>query len=171
MIATTAASWNPDGKSLVVSGISNWGQKSPIKYESFRISADGTGRELIELDEDEHIVAVSPDGTQFLRYTTAHDAENRLVKVSYRLSRSDGTDVRPTLEADGEETFQAVRFTPDGKSVAYLRINPEETCLWAVDLDGKTRRKLVLRGRRDRRPTSAGRATASGWPSPSIPAG
>ena len=111
-------------------------------YETFRINADGSGREPLKIPAQDGVQDWSPDGAWVV--TTS----SRNAKIGWQLyvMRPDGNDQRQVTE--GGNPFYA-RFSPDGRRLLYSDgpAQPERRGIWVVDLDGKNRRRILPTGK------------------------
>jgi hypothetical protein len=134
--------WSPDGKQIILSvGTRDEARKQWV-YETFRVNADGSGREALEIPPEDCVQDWSPDGAWVVT------ASSRNAKIGWQLyvMRPDGRDQRQMTE--GGNPFYA-RFSPDGKRLLYsdgtMRLL-ERRGVWVVDVDGKNRRRVFPTG-------------------------
>ena len=104
--------WSADGKQIIFSvGKFDESRKQWVN-ETFRINADGSGREPLKIPAQDRVQDWSPDGAWLLT------ASSRNAKIGWQLyvMRSDGKDERQVTE--GGNPFYA-RFSPDGRRLLY----------------------------------------------------
>lgn len=124
----TSGFWSPDGTQIVLSSPNPRLRKSRV----VRVSPDGSGQVALPIPETDHVLDWSPDGRWFA--TKAFGPPIHLV-------HPDGTGRRLLFE-EGVSGL-SVRFSPDGRSIAYVR---DETVgdrsrfrVETSDLDGQHR--------------------------------
>jgi len=146
------AVWSTNGKQIIVSlGTYDESSKKWVN-QTFRINADGSGREPLKIPAEDTVQDWSPDGAWLVT------ASQRNARIGWQLyvMRPDGSDQRQITE--GGNPFYA-RFSPDGRRLLFsdgtLKLR-ERQGIWVVNLDGKDRRRVF--------PT--GNGTASGCWSP-----
>ena len=138
--------WSADGKRIILSVGHRDESRKQWVYETFRINADGSGREPLGIPDQDGVQDWSPDGAWVV--TTS----SRNAKIGWQLyvMRPDGKDQRQLTE--GGNPFYA-RFSPDGRRLLYTDgPSQERRGIWVVDLDGKNRRRIL--------PTDKGTASA-----------
>ena len=144
-----------DGKQIILSVGTHDESRKQWVFETFRINADGTGREPLKIPSQDGVQDWSPDGAWVV--TTS----SRNAKIGWQLyvMHPDGSDQRQVTE--GGNPFYA-RFSPDGRRLLYsdgpLRL-PERQGIWVVDLDGRIAGACSRPGKA--RPRRAGRPMAS----------
>ncbi|MDR3618041.1 MAG: sigma-70 family RNA polymerase sigma factor [Paludisphaera borealis] len=128
--------WSPDGKQIILSvGTLDESSKKWVN-ETFRINADGSGREPLKIPTEDGVQDWSPDGAWVV--TTS----NRNAKIGWQLyvMNPDGGNQRQVTE--GGNPFYA-RFSPDGGRLLYSDGPAKERRgVWVVGLDGKDRRRI-----------------------------
>jgi len=135
--------WSPDSKQIILSVGSFDESRKQWAFETFRINADGSGREPIKISSQDCVQDWSPAGGWIV--TTS----SRKARIGWQLyvMRPDGSEERQVTE--GGNPFY-VRFSPDGRRLLYsdgtLRL-PERQGIWIVDLDGKNRRRILPTGK------------------------
>jgi Tol biopolymer transport system component len=137
----TPAVWSHDGARLVLS--LGWRDevRDHWRFETYRINADGTGKEELKIPHEDGVQDWSSDGRWLL--TTS----SRGAQIGWQLyvMRPDGTDVRQITE--GGNPFYT-RFSPDGRSVLYSDGTSEDRRgIWVVDLADLTRRRVISTGK------------------------
>jgi RNA polymerase sigma factor (sigma-70 family) len=134
--------WSPDSKQIILSVGARDESRQQWAFETFRINADGTGREPIKIPPEDSVQDWSPDGAWIV--TTS--SRNARIGWQLYLMRPDGSEARQVTE--GGNPFYA-RFSPDGRRLLYsdgtLRL-PERQGVWIADLNGKNRRRLLPTG-------------------------
>jgi Tol biopolymer transport system component len=133
--------WSRDSKQLILSlGTLDDSQKKWV-YETFRINADGSGRERLEIPAQDGVQDWSPDGAWVVT-TSSRNAE---IGWQLYVMHPDGTNQRQVTE--GGNPFYA-RFSPDGRRLLYSDGPARERLgIWVVDLDGKNRRRIFSTGK------------------------
>lgn len=135
--------WSPDGKQIIVSVGTRDESRQQWVFETFRINADGSGRQLLKILPQDSVQDWSPDGAWIVT------ASSRSAKIGWQLyvMRQDGSDQRQVTEG-GNPLY--ARFSPDSRHLIYsdgtLRL-PERQGIWIVDLDGKNRGRLFPTGK------------------------
>lgn len=133
--------WTPDGKALVTHIW--WEDEGRNRFESWRFDADSKNPARLPFPDDESPVDVAPDGTLYLLtdfVEAGGDGQNRASALVVR--NADGNGRRVLVEGAGSHS--PARFSPDGKTVAYLHWkNPGRRTLWVVGLDGKGPKELL----------------------------
>ena len=133
--------WSADGKQIILSVSTHDDAKKQWVYETFRINADGTGREPLKIPSQDGVQDWSSDGAWVV--TTS----SRNAKIGWQLyvMHVDGTAERQVTEG-GNPYY--VRFSPDGRRLLYAD-GPAEPRrgIWVVDLDGKNRRRILATGK------------------------
>lgn len=156
-------SWADDGAELIVSA-TRFGL-APKGPQSWRIKADGSGREKLAAPATEVIWDRSPDGQWVVTSPSrgvAEEGADPLVQTHplyvMRVDGSDATLIAPagglSKTGRGGTTNAGLlvgpRLSPDGRKVAYIRTTAEidgetrqytrhEAKVWVVGLDGKER--------------------------------
>ncbi len=128
--------WSSDSKQIIVSAPSgDESRKSPV-FETFRINADGSGREPLKIPAQDSVLDWSPDGAWVVTSST------RNAKIGWQLyvMHPDGTNARQITE--GGNPFY-VRFAPDGRRLLYSDgASKDRRGVWIVGFDGKNRRRV-----------------------------
>ena len=111
-------------------------------YETFRINADGSGRQPLKIPDQDGVQDWSPDGAWVV--TTS----SRNAKIGWQLyvMHPDGSDQRQVTE--GGNPFYA-RFSPDGRRLLYSDGTTklvERQGIWVVQVDGKDRHRILPTG-------------------------
>ncbi len=133
--------WSADGKRLILSVGRRDESREQWVYETFRVNADGSGRESLKIPSQDGVQDWSPDGAWVVT------ASSRNAKIGWQLylMRPDGADQRQVTE--GGNPFYA-RFSPDGRRLLYSDGPAEQRRgIWVVDLDGKDRRRILTTGK------------------------
>ncbi len=150
--------WAADGRSLIVSakGEGTW-----------KVSADGSGREKLPIGDEDEVIDWSLDG-KILLVNSARDVppeakDAKVVQGVYAVT-IDGKTWTLVSKSEGPTLCWRHRISPDGKAVVYLRASERaflfrkgsETtvALWAVDVDGRNPR-LFFDDRREDGPFEA----------------
>lgn len=131
--------WAPDARQVIVS---TW-TEPPVVSKTWRMNPDGTGRVPLPVPEDELVTDWSPDGRWLLVVRRKADPAGGPNKPLF-LRHADGTGPRPLLEKNPIGSGLG-RFSPDSRSVAYVRINHEslEYSVRVIDVaTGRERRVL-----------------------------
>jgi RNA polymerase sigma factor (sigma-70 family) len=141
--------WSADGKQLILSAGRHDESRKQWVYETFRINADGSGREPLGIPDQDGVQDWSPDGA----WVVTTSSRNARIGWQLYLMRPDGKDQRQITE--GGNPFYA-RFSPDGRRLLYSD-GPalEREGIWVVDFDGKNRRRIL--------PTSKGTTASACW--------
>lgn len=132
------ATWSPDGQQIAFLRES---PNSRQKYQLMIIPA--TGGEERELGQVWHGLDWSPDGKTL---AVSDNQEPGMPTVIYLLSAS-GTERRAvTPEIAGQNIFEnKARFSPDGRSIAFVRWNTDQTSdIFTVELDNGKIRQLTF---------------------------
>lgn len=135
--------WSADGASFLLSEGTYDPEGKRWSHETFRMKADGTGRERLAIPAEDTVLDWSPDGAWVVT------ASSRNAKIGWQLylMRPDGTERRQLTE--GGNPFYA-RFSPDGRRLVYTD-GPwklADRCgIWVMDLDGKDRRRVLATGK------------------------
>ena len=103
--------WFPNGKTLLASGPAGPDQASSIWSISI------VGHELRKLRDNAEHASPSPDGS-LVAFITADKREIWLMNAN-------GDEPRKLLGLDRDATFFQVSWSPDGRRVAYLKINSD----------------------------------------------
>lgn len=152
----TRFAWSPDGSEVVYGD-----RKDDGSYRTYRIRADGNGREELPIPTTDIVMAWSRDGLWFAtssrRGMKATDSVLRAEYSTY-LMHPDGTGERRLLEAG--ESRNVLDFSPDGKTLL-LAVHElgeglaiRSTHLDMIGVDGRGRRTFLgPRGRE--RPSQA----------------
>ena len=137
--------WSADGRQVI---FSEW-TENPLSTKTWQMHADGTGRVQLPVPKDELVVDWSPDGRSLLIVRRNADAAEQLDGGPDKpifIRGVDGSGPRLLLEKNPAGSGLA-RFSPDSKSVAYVRINHR---LWEYGvriIDVATRReRQVMNG-------------------------
>ena len=133
--------WSHDGSQLVVSLGWRDEERDHWRFTTYRVKADGTGKEELKIPNEDGVQDWSTDGRWLL--TTS----SRGAKIGWQLyvMRPDGTNQRQITE--GGNPFYT-RFSPDGRSVLYHDGTSEERRgIWVVDLEGLSRRRVLSTGK------------------------
>ncbi len=133
--------WSTDGKQIIYSVSTHDDAKKQWVFETFRINADGTGREPLKIPSQDGVQDWSSDGAWVV--TTS----SRNAKIGWQLyvMHLDGTAERQVTEG-GNPYY--VRFSPEGRRLLYTDGPAEQRRgIWVVDLDGKNRRKILATGK------------------------
>jgi Tol biopolymer transport system component len=113
--------WAPDGRRVIVS---EW-TEDPLASKTWRMNPDGTGRVQLAVPTDELVVDWSPDGRRLLIVRRKDDPTGQLGPGPNKpmfLRHADGTGPSLLLEKNPGGSGLG-RFSPDSRSVAYVRIN------------------------------------------------
>jgi Tol biopolymer transport system component len=129
-------SWSPDGMRIFcVERRDDGGSRT------FRMNADGNGRDELPIPATETIVACSRDGRWFATLS-ARGAEGPLsTKLEVNLMHPDGSGVRRLLDAG--ESRVVLGFSPDGRDLLFTRYDRDENGiirsarLEMIGVDGK----------------------------------
>jgi Tol biopolymer transport system component len=130
-------SWSGDGKQIVIGS-----SLGAVRFETWRVNADGTGAMKLPLPDTDFVTDCSRDGTWLLAESlgAAGADRGRIVLV-----HPDGT--RLHIVVGGKKSLTFARISPDGQSVAYVEdafnVNGL-AALWLVDADGGNRRKIPI---------------------------
>jgi Tol biopolymer transport system component len=133
--------WSHDGRQLIVSLGWRDEERNHWRFETYRINADGTGKEELKIPHEDGVQDWSSDGSRLV--TTS----SRGAQIGWQLyvMRVDGTDQRQITE--GGNPFYT-RFSPEGRSVLYSDGTTEERRgIWVVDLADLSRRKVLSTGK------------------------
>ena len=142
--------WSAHGKQMIVSVSRRDESRKAWAHETFRINADGSGRQPLKVPDLDGVQDGSPDCAWIV--TTS----SRNAKIGWQLyvMRPDSNDQRQVTE--GGNPFY-VRFSPDSRRLLYADGPAQQRLgIWVVDLDGKIRRRIF--------PTEKGTASACGSP-------
>jgi RNA polymerase sigma factor (sigma-70 family) len=134
--------WSGTGKQIILSVGSYDEPRKKWAHGTFRINADGSGREPLKIPTEDTVQDWSTDGAWVIT------ASGRNARIGWQLyvMRPDGRDQRQVTE--GGNPFYA-RFSPDGRRLLYsdgtLKLK-ERQGIWVVNLDGKDRRRILATG-------------------------
>ncbi|HEV3166574.1 MAG TPA: hypothetical protein VGZ22_21295 [Isosphaeraceae bacterium] len=130
-------SWSPDSRQVIVSG-----PPRGFGYQTWLINADGTGRTRLPVPETHVVSRWSADGKWLLTGSAAGRDRGNVIEIMH----PDGTEKR--LLAETRVVADTASFAPDCRSVLYLQVGvlPFEANLWRVDLDGRNRQGLYIKG-------------------------
>jgi Tol biopolymer transport system component len=132
--------WSGDGKRLILSVTYRDEERQKWLFETFRINADGSGREPLKIPAEDGVQDWSPDGA----WVVTTSSRNAKIGWQLYLMRPDGTDQRQLTEG-GNPYY--VRFSPDGRHLLYSDgPRPDRRGIWIVDFDGKNRRRVLATG-------------------------
>jgi len=133
--------WSPDGKQIIVSVSRRDEARQQWVFETFRISADGSGREPLKIPAEDSVQDWSPDGT----WVVTTSSRNAKIGWQLYLMHIDGTNQRQVTE--GGNPFYT-RFSPDGRRLLYSDGPAKERLgIWVVGIDGKERRRILPTGK------------------------
>lgn len=130
--------WSADGQSLYLKAgtLSN--------PQVLRVEAASRQAEVLPISANTYNLSVAPDGGSLLYALTAGIGLGSELWVA----RPDGTAERRLL-ADSANVFGLMRFSPDGRQIAYIRLPDNESSfpageLWLANADGKNARRLAV---------------------------
>jgi RNA polymerase sigma factor (sigma-70 family) len=133
--------WSNHGQKVVISVPvgQTWGS-----FETWRASADGTGRVKLPIPETDLVLDCARDGAWLATRTISGEATH---KGRLTLVHPDGTGARVLTEGSANDDFFSIfRISPDGRFVAYVEIKTKNEVghsrLFVVDIDGKHRREI-----------------------------
>jgi Tol biopolymer transport system component len=137
--------WAPDGRKVIMS---EW-TEVPFVTKTWQMNPDGTDRVLLSVPKDELVVDWSPDGLWLLIVRREANRDERLGSGPNKpmfLRRADGSEPRLLL-AKNPGSSGLGRFSPDSKTVAYVRINHQnrEYSVRVIDVT-TSRERLVVDG-------------------------
>jgi WD40-like Beta Propeller Repeat len=136
-----SCSWANDGKQLVVSTPAAPGV---LKFETYRLNADGSERIRLPIPETEVVMDCSPDGSWLASFVISADPPPR---ARINVMRPDGTESHTILDEPGG-VARDFRFSPDGRKVVYSlstgERRKERTTVWVVDRDGRNRTQVAV---------------------------
>jgi Tol biopolymer transport system component len=131
--------WAPDGREVV---LSEWesGRRRPIS-KTWRMNADGTGRVQLPVPDDELVLDWSPNGRCFLVVRKSDDGRKKTLLIR----RADGTEPRPLIDEENAVNAWPGRFSPDGRHVAYNRVDQQinESSLWVIEVATRLDRRIL----------------------------
>ncbi len=134
--------WSPDSKQILLSVGTRDEARQQWIFETFRINADGTGREPLKIPPQDSVLDWSSDG----EWIVTGSSRNARIGWQLYVMRTDGRDQRQITE--GGNPFYA-RFSPDGMHLLYsdgtLRLLDRQG-IWIVDRDGQNRRRILPTG-------------------------
>jgi RNA polymerase sigma factor (sigma-70 family) len=134
--------WSAAGKQLIFSvGTYDDSLKKWVN-ETFRINADGSGKEPLKIPAEDTVQDWSSDGAWLVT------ASSRNARIGWQLyvMRPDGSEARQVTE--GGNPFFA-RFSPDGKKLLHSDGTTklvDRQGIWVVDLQTKNRRRILATG-------------------------
>ncbi|HWE36643.1 MAG TPA: hypothetical protein VG406_08755 [Isosphaeraceae bacterium] len=141
--------WSADGKELVVCvDVGPRGEEA--RFQTYRLKADGAGKDELPIAETDLVLDWSPDGEWLLVASGRDQPGNYRYRPRWPvdLVKLDGTGRRRLV--DGGMLTNSGRFAaPEGRSITYVQIVGEdlmkvrETGLWMVDVDGRNRRRIL----------------------------
>jgi TolB protein len=133
-------SWSPDGKQLIVVKWLHEHEDDPMRHETWRFNADGSGAIKLPIPDTDEVDDWSPDGKWLVTSSDRHPPHGSGYQLY--LMRPDGTDQRRLTEGRGLNVYP--RFSPDSRRIAYLHQERGENSLWVVNIDGTGRRQVFL---------------------------
>ena len=121
--------WSPDGKEIAFGQLRRVG--SPVKATISIIPADGgKAREIMNYDGEVNFLDWSPDGRHIVfSYSRVKDGErpipdSREIEQDIYLISVTGGEPKRLTPMDGKDLeFMSPRWSPDGKTIAFLWIN------------------------------------------------
>jgi Tol biopolymer transport system component len=120
----TSFSWSPDGDRVVFTRqISQGGH---LISNLFVMSADGTDVSQLTNDGDSMRPSWSPDGSQIVFEVPSDDYHRRSIYVT------DATGAGRTHLTDGPWTDGAPVWSPDGKHIAFVRVDGESSITFGI---------------------------------------
>jgi Tol biopolymer transport system component len=139
--------WGPDGQQLLVQSVRTRDQPIP---KFWLMDADGTNRHEVNLLDTDRLQDWSRDSTRLLALSGRNKPSSPQGDLLYwpiEVMNFDGT-ARLTLVEGFSPEFNftpSSRFTPDGRSVIYQRVDRKTmmSTIWRVDVDGQNRRSLL----------------------------
>jgi RNA polymerase sigma factor (sigma-70 family) len=133
--------WINDGRQVV---IGTWTDTGSVRYETWRVNADGSEPTRLPIPEGDLVLDASRDGTWLATRTLDGDPKHigRLTLV-----HPDGTGARHLTEGSAkDDRFSIFKIAPDGRSVAYAEITTVDKVrhaeLFIVDIEGRQRRRI-----------------------------
>lgn len=129
--------WSPDGARLIVAGVTSEFGATPVRHAAWRIESDGSGQVRLPIPETDWVQDWSPDG----RWLAAIAVDPKTRSCALIVQHPDGTG-RKTLAIPKEHFVELPRFSPDGRSVAYLTAYRGGKEVWIADMDGGPARKV-----------------------------
>jgi RNA polymerase sigma factor (sigma-70 family) len=133
-------SWINEGRQVVI-GV--W-TKGSDEFETWRVSADGSGRERLPIPAGDLVLDASRDGNWLATRTIGGDPrhQGRLTLV-----HPDGTGARHLTEGSAKEArFSIFKISPDSRRIAYAEIttvdNARHAELFVVDIESQHRRRI-----------------------------
>ncbi|QEH37761.1 ECF RNA polymerase sigma factor SigW [Aquisphaera giovannonii] len=134
--------WSPDGRQLLVSvGVQDEKLHRWV-FESVRVNADGTDRQVLKIPPDDMVLDWSADGKTLLT------ASSRGAKVGWQLYLIWLDGLNMARLTDGGNPFDA-RFSPDGRRIVYTDgPTADRRGIWIIDVagDGRGPRRLLETG-------------------------
>jgi hypothetical protein len=146
--------WTGDGSGLVLYSM-RMGDRSVPVVESWLVTVKTKKGTRLSIPESEMVLDVSPDGRRVLicKPEPANPGAESLTIPAVDLATIDGMYRTPLIDGYTVKTEGGVpwlaplrhRFTPDGRSVVYAKIDPDKRSisLWSVSLTGNNRKRLV----------------------------
>jgi sugar lactone lactonase YvrE len=129
--------WSLASKQLIVSVSTRDESRQQWVFDTFRINADGSGREPLKIPTQDGVQDWSPDGA----WVVTTSSRNARIGWQLYVMHLDGTNQRQITE--GGNPFYA-RFAPDGRRLLYSDGPAQERRgIWVVDFDGKNRRRIL----------------------------
>ncbi len=133
--------WSADGKQIIVSVSSRDEARKTWVFETFRINADGSGREPLKIPAEDSVQDWSPDGA----WVVTTSSRNAKIGWQLYLMHPDGSNQRQLTEG-GNPYY--TRLSPDGRRLLYSDgPPPDRRGIWVVDVDGKNRRRVFPTGK------------------------
>lgn len=129
----TDSSVSPDGKLIVYHSQSYADGVS--KNSIWRVAAEG-GQSVHIADIDCHSPHFSPDG----RYLSCVSSDWKTISI---VSATDGSVVKVFKPTEGQVLNVGARWTPDGKSLAYIAYQQNAGNIYAQPVDGTAARKMT----------------------------
>jgi Tol biopolymer transport system component len=128
--------WSSDGKQLIIShGEEDRGRAG--NFETWQCATDGSTQRKLPIADADYVSDWSPDGKWLL--IGRNRINKRWMDVEFYLTRLDSTDERRLTKAG----YNA-RFSPDGRTIAYLgKADPGLSDVWLMNLDGTNARRVL----------------------------
>lgn len=135
--STGDPSWSADGKLITYRARPPGGTGDA---DIFVMNADGSNERQLTTDDafEDDEPNFLPDGKTII-FESFRDGDSDI----YRLNAADGSSIAPVADTDGGIDEYSPAVSPNGKLIAYTQSDGMENGVWAMNVLGAKRRKVV----------------------------